>query len=135
MVASDWIVTEITKDTELSDILRESGDIAKVMEVFGIKRVGGYSVRKFITKALTVERAAKIHRVPLYESLGHPPQGGRRDTARMSDGHVSQCERRRRIRPVGASMNRREFATVLDSCPGSARHVLETATGRMAGAV
>jgi hypothetical protein len=63
LVASDWIVTEITKDTKVSDILREYGDIAEVMEVFGIKRVGSYSVRKFITKALTAERAAKIHRV------------------------------------------------------------------------
>lgn len=60
---------EITKDTKVSDILREYGDIADVMEVFGIKRVGGYSLRKFITKAITVERAAKIHREPLDEFL------------------------------------------------------------------
>lgn len=60
---------EITKDTKVSEILSEYGDIADVMEVFGIKRVSGYSVRKFITKALTVERAAKIHRVPLDEFL------------------------------------------------------------------
>ncbi|MFV1991793.1 MAG: DUF1858 domain-containing protein [Acidimicrobiales bacterium] len=60
---------EITKDTKVSDILREYGDIAEVMEMFGIKRVSGYTMRKFITKALTVERAAKIHRVPLAEFL------------------------------------------------------------------
>lgn len=60
-------IMEITKDTKVSDILREYGDIAEVMEVFGIKRVAAYSVRKFITKALTVERAAKVHRVPLDE--------------------------------------------------------------------
>ncbi len=60
---------EIDKDTKVSDVLTEYGDIADVMEVFGIKRVSGYSVRKFITKALTVERAAKIHRVPLDEFL------------------------------------------------------------------
>lgn len=60
---------KITKDTKVSDILREYGDIADVMETFGIKRVSGFSVRKFITKALTVERAAKIHRVPLDEFL------------------------------------------------------------------
>lgn len=60
---------EITKDTKVSEILREYGDIAEVMEVFGIKRVGGYSVRKFLTRALTVERAAKVHRVPLDEFL------------------------------------------------------------------
>jgi len=60
---------EITKDTKVSEILREHGDIADVMEMFGIKRVGGYSFRAFITKAITVERAAKIHRVPLDEFL------------------------------------------------------------------
>jgi hypothetical protein len=60
---------EITKDTKVSDILSEYGDIADVMEMFGIKRVGGYTLRRFITKALTVERAAKIHRVPLDEFL------------------------------------------------------------------
>lgn len=60
---------EITKSTKVSDILEEHGDIADVMELFGVKRVGGYSVRKYLTKALTVERAAKIHRVPLDEFL------------------------------------------------------------------
>ncbi len=49
---------EITKDTRVSDILDEYGDIADVMEVFGVKRVSGYSVRRLLTKALTVERAA-----------------------------------------------------------------------------
>ena len=33
---------EITKDTRVSSILEEYGDIAPVMEVFGIKRVGRY---------------------------------------------------------------------------------------------
>jgi hypothetical protein len=51
------------------EILREYGDIADVMEVFGIKRVARYSIRSFITKAITVERAAKIHRVPLDEFI------------------------------------------------------------------
>ncbi|MDH5374138.1 MAG: DUF1858 domain-containing protein [Acidimicrobiia bacterium] len=60
---------EITKDTRVSDILEEYGDIAGVMEAFGVKRVAGYSVRKFITKALTVEWAARVHRVPLDEFL------------------------------------------------------------------
>lgn len=60
---------EITKATKVSEILREFGDIADVMEMFGIKRVSGYTVRKFLTKALTVERAARIHRVPLDEFL------------------------------------------------------------------
>jgi hypothetical protein len=58
---------EITKDTKVSAILQEYGDIADVMEVFGVKRVGRYSMRRMITKALTVERAARIHRVPVDE--------------------------------------------------------------------
>ena len=60
---------QITKDTRISDLLAEYGDIAEVMEVFGIKRVGGYSLRLFVAKALTVEWAARIHRVPLAEFL------------------------------------------------------------------
>jgi hypothetical protein len=60
---------EITKDTRVSDILKEYGDIAPVMEVFGIKRVGRYSLRRMLTKVITVETAARIHRVPLDEFL------------------------------------------------------------------
>lgn len=60
---------EITKDTKVSSILKEYGDIADVMEVFGVKRVGKYSIRRFLTKALTVERAARVHRVPIDEFL------------------------------------------------------------------
>lgn len=60
---------EITKDTLVSDLLDEYGDIADVMEVFGVKRVGRYSLRRLLTKALTVEWAARIHRVPLDEFL------------------------------------------------------------------
>ena len=60
---------KLTKDTKVSTILEEYGDIADVMEVFGVKRVGRYSVRKLATKALTVEWAARIHRVPLGEFL------------------------------------------------------------------
>jgi hypothetical protein len=60
---------EITRKTKVSDILHEYGDIAEVMEVFGIKRVAGYNIRKFLTRALTVERAAKVHRVPLNDFL------------------------------------------------------------------
>ncbi len=60
---------EITKNTKVAAILQEYGDIADVMEVFGVKRVAGYSVRKMLTKAITVEWAARIHRVPLDEFL------------------------------------------------------------------
>lgn len=60
---------EITKDTRVADILKEYGDIADVMEVFGIKRVGRYSIRALAAKAVSVEWAARIHRVPLDEFL------------------------------------------------------------------
>lgn len=60
---------EITKDTKVSAILENYGDIADVMEIFGIKRVGRYSLRRMLTKAITVENAARIHRVPLDEFM------------------------------------------------------------------
>ena len=59
----------ITKETIVSDILEKYGDIEDVMGAFGIKSVGKYSIRKIITRFLTVERAAKIHKVPLDEFL------------------------------------------------------------------
>ena len=60
---------QITKETIVSDILKKYGDIEDVMGAFGIKSVGKYSIRKIITKFLTVERAAKIHKVSLDEFL------------------------------------------------------------------
>ena len=60
---------EITKDTRVAAILEEYGDIADVMEVFGVKRVGRYSLRMLAAKAVTVEWAARLHRVPLNEFL------------------------------------------------------------------
>lgn len=60
---------QITKETRISGILEHYGDIAEVMEVFGIKRVGRYSLRMLAARALTVEWAARIHRVPLDEFL------------------------------------------------------------------
>lgn len=74
---------EITKDTRVSDILKEYGDIADVMEIFGVQRVGRYSLRAFLAKFLTVQTAARIHHVPLDEFLtilekavqsGHPQE-------------------------------------------------------------
>ena len=56
---------EITQDTKVSEILDEYGDIADVMEALGMKRVGGLSFRRVITRAITVKRAAQIHRVPV----------------------------------------------------------------------
>ena len=60
---------KITKDTKVSEILEEYGDIADVMEIFGVKRVAKYSLRKFITKAITVKTADKVHGVPLDEFM------------------------------------------------------------------
>ena len=84
---------EITKDTRISDILNEYGDIADVMELFGVKRVGRYSIRALAARALTVEWAARIHRVPLDEFLRilkkavqpdeHVREGGPGTTARI----------------------------------------------------
>ena len=60
---------EITKNTRVADILNEYGDIADVMEIFGVNRVGRYSGRRLLGKVLTVKLAARIHRVPLDEFL------------------------------------------------------------------
>ena len=60
---------KITKGTRVSDILNEYGDIADVMEIFGVNRVGRYSLRRLLGKVLTVKVAALIHRVPLDEFL------------------------------------------------------------------
>lgn len=59
----------ITKDTRISDILEEYGDIAEVMELFGVRRVGPFSVGVLTARALTVEWASRIHSVPLNELL------------------------------------------------------------------
>lgn len=60
---------EITKNTRVSEILETYGDIADVMEIFGVKRVARYSFRRMLTKSLTVEVAARVHRVPLDEFI------------------------------------------------------------------
>jgi virulence-associated protein VapD len=62
-------IMEITKKTYVSAILKEYGDIAEVMEMFGVKRVGGFGLRKFITKLITVRTAAFVHSVPLNKFL------------------------------------------------------------------
>ena len=55
----------ITKNTYVSDILKEHGDIAEIMEAFGLRRVGGFSLRKQITRLITVRTAAFVHGVEL----------------------------------------------------------------------
>ncbi len=56
---------EVTEDTKASEILDEYGDIADVMEALGMKRVGSLSFRRVVTKAIAVNQAARIHRVPV----------------------------------------------------------------------
>jgi hypothetical protein len=57
------------KNTRVSGVLREYGDLAEVMEAFGVRRVGGIRLRRFLGRFLTVERAARVHRVPLEQFL------------------------------------------------------------------
>ncbi len=61
---------KITEKTYVSDILKEYGDIAEIMEIFGVKRVGGFGLRKIITRFITVKTAAWVHGVPLSNFLG-----------------------------------------------------------------
>jgi hypothetical protein len=56
---------DITKSTRVSEILEEYGDIADVMEALRMMRVGGLSFRRVITRAITVKRAAQMHREPV----------------------------------------------------------------------
>jgi hypothetical protein len=56
---------EITKKTYVSNIIKEYGDIADVMELLGVKRVGNFGIRKVLTHVITVRMAAFVHRVPL----------------------------------------------------------------------
>ena len=56
---------KITEKTYVSEILKEYGDIADVMKIFGVKKIGGFSFRKFLTRFITVKTAAFVHRVPL----------------------------------------------------------------------
>ncbi|MFH1808060.1 MAG: DUF1858 domain-containing protein [Pseudomonadota bacterium] len=56
---------DITKDTRVIKILDAYGDVAEVMESFGVRRVGPFSVRRLVTRFLTVGMAARVHGVPL----------------------------------------------------------------------
>ncbi len=61
------MIMEITKKTYVSQILKEYGDIAEIMKMLGVKKVGSFSFRKFLTRFITVRTAAFVHRVPLEE--------------------------------------------------------------------
>jgi len=53
----------VTADTRISEVLARYGDVADVMETLGVKRVARYDIRKLLGKALTVRRAAIVHRL------------------------------------------------------------------------
>lgn len=61
---------KITKRTLVYSIIKEYGDIAEVMEFFGVNSVGGYGIRKIITRGITVRMAAIIHKVPVDKFMG-----------------------------------------------------------------
>ena len=69
MAHDDDAPLSITKDTKIAHILERYGDVADVMEVFGVKRVGSFALRKTLGRLLTVERAAKVHGVPVEQLL------------------------------------------------------------------
>ena len=56
---------EITSETRVIEILDRYGDIADVMELFGVHRAGPLGLRRVLARFLTVRRAAWVHRVPL----------------------------------------------------------------------
>jgi hypothetical protein len=60
---------QVTADTKISEVLKRYGDIADVMETFGVKRVGKYNFRRLLGKALTVKRAAFAHRITVDEMV------------------------------------------------------------------
>lgn len=56
---------KINGNTYVSDILKEYGDIADLMELLGTKRIRGFLLRKFLAKFITVKTAAFVHGIPL----------------------------------------------------------------------
>ena len=40
------------------------------MEIFGVRRVGGFGFRKFLARFITIKTAARVHRVPLENFIG-----------------------------------------------------------------
>jgi hypothetical protein len=60
---------QVTPDTKISEVLSRYGDIADVMEGLGVKRVGRFNVRRLIGKAITVRRAAFVHRLSVDEMV------------------------------------------------------------------
>jgi len=52
----------VTPELKIGVVLARYGDIAEVMETFGVKRVGRFDLRRFVGRWLSVRQAAKIHK-------------------------------------------------------------------------
>lgn len=59
----------VTPDTKIGAVLSRYGDIAEVMESFGVKRVGRYNFRRLVGKVLRVRHAAKLHKLETSEMV------------------------------------------------------------------
>jgi hypothetical protein len=60
---------QVGPNTKIADVLKRYGDIADVMETLGVKRVGRFDIRKLLGKAITVRRAAFVHRLTVEEMV------------------------------------------------------------------
>lgn len=60
---------KITANTRVYNILKEYGDIAEIMEMMNVKKVGNFGIRKLLTRIITVRIAAFVHQVPLSEFI------------------------------------------------------------------
>ncbi len=56
---------EITKDTKVAEILEEYGDLPEVMGAFGVQQMGRYALQNPAARTVTVEKAARVHRLSL----------------------------------------------------------------------
>lgn len=75
---------DITPETRVIEILDRYGDIADVMELFGVHRAGPLGLRRVLARLLTVRRAAWVHRVPLDAFLGKLREATSRADARAT---------------------------------------------------
>jgi hypothetical protein len=58
---------EITRKTKVGDLFAEYGDLAEVMEALGVTRIPRLSIRRLLARLITVEQAARLHRMPVDE--------------------------------------------------------------------
>ena len=59
----------ITAKTYISEIFERYGELSEVMSALGLTPVGSVSLRRQLTKFLTVERAAGVQRIPVERLL------------------------------------------------------------------